>query len=200
MNRFVLTGVAMLACALAGCANAPDTTAASRATPRYDSPEWGFSIDQPAGWQALHGFSGSYLANGAWKAFAGSASPGTPIVAIVMPGSNRITDAEVRIGASKAPTEVAACLQPPDAVQPGSVHRMTIGDTEFTTFEAGDAAMSHRMRVRAYRTVHDGACYAIDEVVFGTNPDVYDPPATPPFSDDAAFARMQPVIASLRFK
>ncbi|HET7223673.1 MAG TPA: hypothetical protein VFI81_10775, partial [Rhodanobacteraceae bacterium] len=69
----------------------------------------------------------------------------------------------------------------------------------FTTFEAADAAMSHHLDVHAYRTVRNGACYAIDLLVFGVNPEVYDPPATPPFSDARAFDKMRAVIRSLRF-
>lgn len=116
-----------------------------------------------------------------------------------MPGSNHVTDAEIRIGASHAPDAVTGCLQPPAAVRPGTVAHRQIGGIDFTSFEAADAAMSHRLLVHGYRTVHGGTCYAIDLVVFATNPQVYDPPARPPFGDDEAFARMQPVLDSFRF-
>ena len=59
--------------------------------------------------------------------------------------------------------------------------------------------MSHHLDVHAYRTVRDGACYAIDLLVFGVNPAVYDPPATPPFSDAHAFKAMRETLQSLRF-
>ena len=59
--------------------------------------------------------------------------------------------------------------------------------------------MSHHLDVHAYRTVRDGACYAIDLLVFGVNPAVYDPPATPPFSDAFALAAMRDVLQSLQF-
>src|SRR6185312_319615 len=60
-------------------------------------------------------------------------------------------------------------------------------------------AIRQHLDVHAYRTVHDGACYAIDLLVFGVNPAVYDPPATPPFSDTHAFAAMRDVLQSLEF-
>ena len=53
--------------------------------------------------------------------------------------------------------------------------------------------------MRAFRTVRNGACYAIDLLVFGVNPAVYDPPATPPFSDTHAFEAMDDALRSLRF-
>jgi hypothetical protein len=82
----------------------------------------------------------------------------------------------------------------------GSVATERINGIEFTTFEAADAAMSHHLHVHAYRTVRDSACYAIDLVVFGVNPQVYDPPATPPFSDAHAFDAMRAVLRSLAFE
>ncbi|HET8701746.1 MAG TPA: copper resistance protein NlpE, partial [Nitrococcus sp.] len=74
-----------------------------------------------------------------------------------------------------------------------------ISGVTFTTFEAGDAAMSHYLTTRSYRAVHQATCYAIDVLVFGTNPQVYDPPATPPFTKAQAFARLLPVARNLQF-
>lgn len=121
------------------------------------------------------------------------------MLALTMPGSDKITDAEIRIGASRDARDLHDCTTPPSAVRPGSVETRTIGGAGFTTFEAADAAMSHHLEVHAYRTVRNGACYAIDLLVFGVNPAVYDPPATPPFSDAHAFAAMRGVLQSLRF-
>lgn len=144
-------------------------------------------------------FGSSYLANGAWKAFVAPDSQGKPVVALVVPGSNRITDAEIRIGASRAPGEVDRCTTPPATVRAGSIATARINGTTFSTFDAADAAMSHRLDVHAYRVVHAGTCYAIDLLVFGVNPDVYDPPAKPPFSNARAFRAMHAAIQSLRF-
>lgn len=163
------------------------------------SGAWGFRIDVPPGWTVRRDFQSSYLANGAWKSFASPDSHGQPVVALTLPGSNKITDAEIRIGASRDAKEVRDCTTPPAAVRPGSVATRHIHGVAFTTFEAADAAMSHRLKVHTYRTVHGGACYAIDLLVFGVNPAVYDPPATPPFSDAHAFEAMNDALQSLRF-
>jgi len=160
---------------------------------------WGLRIDAPRAWAVRHDFAHGYLANDSWKSYAGPDSHGTAIVSFTLPGSNEITSAEIRIGASRDAREIAQCTVPPDAVRSGSVHRDRIGDQEFTAFAASDAAMSHWLDVRGYRAVHGGACYAVDLLVYGTNPAVYDPPATPPFSREQAFARMTAVLRTFRF-
>ena len=49
-------------------------------------------------------------------------------------------------------------------------------------------------------SAESGACYAIDLLVFGVNPQVYDPPAAPPFSDAHAFEAMRSVLGSFAFE
>ncbi|HEX5961655.1 MAG TPA: hypothetical protein VFY97_10485 [Rhodanobacteraceae bacterium] len=179
--------------------DSPGSAARPAAGRSITSADWGFSIGVPAGWAVRHGFHPSYLANAAWKTFAGSDSQGKPVLSLVMPGSNRISDAEIRIGASRAANEVRHCTTPPSAARAGSTATQPINGATFATFDARDAAMSHHLHVRAYRSVHDGACYAIDLLVFGADPEVYDPPATPPFSDAQAFRQMQDVLQTFRF-
>ncbi|WP_157074304.1 hypothetical protein [Pseudoxanthomonas mexicana] len=41
-------------------------------------------------------------------------------------------------------------------------------------------------------------CIAIDLLVAGTRPEVYDPPATAPFDEAAARARLQEALAAVR--
>lgn len=180
---------------------ATNTSTASKADHEnaFVSAEWGFRIDVPPGWTVRRDFQSSYLANGAWKSFAPPDSRGQPVLALSVPGSNNITDAEIRIGASRDPMEVHDCTAPPSAVRSGSVATRDVQGVTFTTFEAADAAMSHHLDVHAYRTVHDDACYAIDLLVFGVKPAVYDPPATLPFSDTHAFSAMREVLQSLEF-
>lgn len=172
---------------------------ASSPIQHYINTEWSFRIDLPDGWTTSDGFAKSYLANDSWKTFASPDSQGTPIVALVMPGSNSVSDAEIRIGASHAPGAIVNCMQPPAAARPGSVSLHEIQGVPFTAFDAADAAMSHHLKVHAYRAMHNGTCYAIDLLVFGTNPQVYSPPATPPFSDAEAFAAMHEILTSFRF-
>ncbi len=178
---------------------AAPATVAGRSQRRFTSTRWGFSIDEPEGWPVRRGFRGGYLATHTWKTYAAPGSRGTPVVALGVPGSDHVSAAEIRIGGSRSPAEVARCTQPPDSVRAGSARRVAIDGIPFTRFDAGDAAMSHYLDVRSYRTVHDGACYAIDLVVYGTNPAVYSPPATPPFTRAHAFAQMEQVLQGFRF-
>jgi hypothetical protein len=165
----------------------------------FRSKEWGFHIDYPSEWTLQRDFDHGYLDNGAWKTYAAPGSKGTSVLALSLPGSNAITAGELRIGVSNAADEVRRCIAPPDAVRPGSVGEAHIGDVAFAKFEAADAAMGHYLSVRSYRTVHDGRCYAIDLLVTGTNPQVYDPPPTPPFTRAHAFEQLQQALQGFRF-
>lgn len=200
--------MALFACSDGGTNGAPPAqsamsapaSSASESPHAFVSQAWGFRIDVPSGWTLRRDFPSSYLTNDAWKTFAAPGSQGEPVVSLTVPGSNHITDAEIRIGVSRAPAEVQRCTTPPSAVRAGSVATQRINDVPFTTFEAADAAMSHHLDVHAFRVVHGGACYAIDLLVFGVNPAVYDPPATSPFSDAKVFDAMRAVIQTFRFK
>ena len=164
-----------------------------------ESERFGFRIEYPKGWTAQREFHGSYLANGTWKTYAAPGSSGTPVAALVVAGSNHVTDAEVRIGVSRAPEEVQACATPPSSLRDGSTSREHIDGADFVTFHASDAAMSHYLDVHSYRAVHAGACYAIDLLVYGTDPQVYDPPAKTPFSKQQAFTAMRDVLRTFHF-
>lgn len=85
------------------------------------------------------------------------------------------------------------------AARPGTQGQTIISGVTFTTFKAGDAAMSHYLTTRSYRAVHQATCYAMDVLVFGANPEVYDPPVAPPFTKAQAFAHLIPVARNLWF-
>lgn len=164
-----------------------------------ESNRFGFRIAYPKGWTARRDFRGGYLANGGWKTYAAQGSQGTPVAALVVAGSNRVTDAEMRIGVSRAADEVKICATPPSPLRAGSTDRERIDGADFVRFEASDAAMNHHLDVHSYRAVHDDACYALDLLVYGTNPQVYDPVPKPPFSKKQAFAAMHDVLRTFHF-
>ncbi len=192
--------LALVACTGGGPAAAGSRQASTAHAERtFASKAWGFAVSYPADFRATPGFSHGYLQNGAWKTYAGPESKGQPIVALVLAGSNAVTDAELRIGASRNPRSVADCTEPPGAVRPGSLGHAMLDGVRFATFRARDAAMNHYLFVHSYRAVHDGACFAIDLLVYGTNPQVYSPPRTPPFTHEEAFMRLQVALAGFRF-
>ncbi|MEP7186912.1 MAG: hypothetical protein ABI767_13855 [Rhodanobacter sp.] len=147
-----------------------------------------------------HDFQRSYLDNAAWKAFAAPASQGTPAVALVLDGSNKITAAELRIGTSENENAVAHCLDVPDSGVPSKADAVSLAGTPFVRFRASDAAMSHYLDVEGYRAMHSGRCYAIDLIVNGTRPEVYDPPATPPFDRATARQKLQDALQGFRLQ
>lgn len=159
----------------------------------------GFAIAVPPGMYVRHDFQRSYLGGAAWKSFVGADDHGEPVVALVLDHSNAVTAAELRIGVGDDATARAHCLDVPASGVPAQVSRVTLAGVRFTRFRAVDAAMSHYLRVDAYRAVHDGRCYAIDLLVTGTRPEVYDPPATPPFEQDEARERLRDALAGFRF-
>lgn len=165
----------------------------------FISERYGLSVNYPADLELQRAFSRSYLAAAGWKTYLGAdAPPGQALVALVMPQSNAVTRGELRIGVSRDPAALESCTRLPSAAQPGSSRQVMISDVPFTAFQAADAAMSHSLNVTSLRGVHDGTCYAIDVLVFATNPQVYDPPATPPFSAKDVFARLLPVAMQLK--
>lgn len=166
----------------------------------FSSRRYGVRIDYPRDWILRRTFKRSYLASGGWKAYTGPDSPsGRPLVALILPGSNDITAAELRIGVSRRPDALRTCTDLPVAARPGTQGQTIISGVTFTTFEAGDAAMSHYLTTRSYRAVHQATCYAMDVLVFGASPEVYDPPVAPPFTKAQAFAHLIPVARNLRF-
>lgn len=201
--------------ALAACGS-PDRSAPAPRTPtaaatvqqhapraqrlhRFHSARLGFYIDYPASMDSSVRFDSHYLANDAWKAYAPPQSKGAAVLMLTLPGSNDVTAGELRIGVSSTARAIAQCRQPPASVQPSTRATATINGIGFTTWHAADAAMSHYLKVHSYRTVHGKYCYAIDLMVIGTNPEVYSPPKTPPFTSNEAFTALEQALHGFHF-
>ena len=183
----------------ASTATARHTSTPRAGTKRFRSKRLGFYIDYPEGMASSVRFDSHYLTNDNWKVYAKPKSPGFPVLMLTLPGSNEVTAAELRIGISSDDKEVRQCKQPGNAAQPSNQGKADINGTDFVTWHAHDAGMSHYLKVRSYRTVHEHYCYAIDLVVTGTNPDVYQPPKTPPFSQKEAFAKLHKALEGFHF-
>jgi len=176
----------------------PAAAAAERPSPVYEEAKPGIAVGPVAGGRGALDFQRDYLASPSWKLFAPPDSKGTPLVALVLEGSDRVTAGELRIGRSAEAMQITSCLEPPaEATGPAAPATVDIGGVPFTHFTVGDAAMSHYVNAESYRAVHDGACYAIDLVVAGTRPEVYDPPRTPPFSQQEAAARLAEALKAV---
>lgn len=186
---------------LGACTQAPTavlaaTTAAG--TPVVDRAH-GLAIAMPQGMHLRRDFRRDYLADARWKTFAAADSRGEPVLALVLNGSNAITAAELRIGASTDAQALAHCRDVPASGVAPAAAEVTLSGVPWLRFHAADAAMSHYLEVEAYRTVHAGRCYAIDLLITGTRPEVYDPPATPPFDRVAVMVKLRRALVALRF-
>lgn len=195
-----VTGASPLDAAGAPQASARPAPSVAATAPGHDfaEPAPGIAVGPVPGTHIARDFKRSYLTLDAWKLYPAAGSTGKPLVAVVVDGSNEVTSAEMRIGRSDTATDISACLAAPDAAT-GPSDTAEIDGVRFTHFTASDAAMSHYVSAEGYRAVHNGACYAIDLIVAGTRPDVYDPPRTPPFTNDAARQRLASALAAVHW-
>jgi hypothetical protein len=159
----------------------------------------GISLALPRDMDLRRDFQRSYLDAATWKAFAAPGSHGAAAAALVLDGSNKITAAELRVGVSTDADEVTRCTEVPATGAATASDPVSLEGTDFVHFHAGDAAMSHYLKVEGYRAVHDGRCYAIDRWISGTRPRVYDPPGTLPFANADALRRLHGALAGCRF-
>lgn len=192
---------ALLLAACGGCTArpadpAPPAAAAPGDVGGFAEPGKGIAVRPVAGTHLAHDFKRSYLTLDAWKLYPAPGSAGTPLVAVVVNGSNEVTSAEMRIGRSTTAADITACRVPP-AQASGAAAPVVVGGVAFAHFKTSDAAMSHYVSADSYRAVRDGACYAIDLIVAGTRPEVYDPPRTPPFSQAAADKALAAALAAV---
>ncbi len=173
----------------------------SREAPRvqFADDSLGIAVLQTPGFALRRDFRRDYLAASEWKTYAESGSVGTPLLALVLDGSNAVTAAELRIGTSNEAAATEHCEDIADSAESVASDQVRIDGQPFRHFSAGDAGMSHYLRVESYRAVRHGRCYAIDLLVSGTRPEVYDPPRTPPFDEATARARLQEALAAVRF-
>lgn len=170
---------------------------------RFVSHQYGMVLDYPGGLTVHHEFQPGYFLGTRWNAYAPKNVAGDALLALRLPESNEVTKGILRLGASDAPRAVRHCVLSATAVDWVSRHKaesVQIAGVTFQRVTHSGAGMSHYLQRRSYRAVHDGHCIAIDLIVAGTNPHVYAPPRTPPFSVDAAFTRLTALLDGFRFR
>ncbi len=177
---------------------APPVTGREAPQFQFSDDEIGIALAPKPGFALRREFTRDYLSNGDWKTFAAPDVRGEPLVALVLDGSDKITAAELRIGTSTDSHALVTCLDPPEGATTEPPDEVRIDGQAFRHFRASDAAMSHYQSVDAYRSVRNGRCLAIDLLIAGTRPEVYDPPATPPFDEANARARLQEALGAVR--
>jgi len=198
--------LALLGLALAACHERTPPAPQARPTPAkasaprtFTETTLGLTLPVPTGMTLRRDFQRSYLDAGAWQTFAGKNSQGRPLAALVMDGSNKVTAGELRVSESDAAEALAHCEDIPASAAPDSTSIEKLDGVAFQHFRAGDAAMSHYLKVDGYRAVRAGHCVAIDLLVYGTRPEVYDPPATAPFTEDQAWSALHAALGGLHW-
>ncbi len=164
----------------------------------FDDMLTGLHLAAPAGLQWRRDFHPQFLTPSGWAMFVPAGQAGTPLAALLVDGSNEITAAELRVGRSDDPQAVAGCMQAPAEAQ-GTPEPVVLDGVDFVHYHAADAAMSHYLQVDGYRGMRHGHCVAIDLIVSGTRPEVYDPPRQPPFAVEAAQAELRQALAALQW-
>lgn len=189
-----------LAVVLAACQSEQSTptndTKATKSPIRFIADDYPVTFDHDPALQRVDEADAGYFDDGGWQ--IADTAPGERLLLLVLPDSNAIATGLWRLGVSRAPAAIDACLTlPPNARDAGS---RNIDGRPFHAFTLADAGMSHFQRIEGYRARIDGACYAVDLIVQGTNGQVYDPPRQAPFSADHALERLREITTGLRFE
>jgi hypothetical protein len=155
----------------------------------YTNGEYGFVVSYPETAQLEEEFFTTYHLNDAWRVNADPEAEGDPIVAIRAYSTEsdhsypRYFHALVRIGASKDAKEIANCERvTPDRGETALPDAMFNGTT-WKVFSFQQAGMQQYVRGVSYRTMHDGACIAVEKIAAGSN--YQDDPDSPEDVPDA---------------
>lgn len=136
----------------------------------YTNGEEGFLIAYPEGARVAEVFENAHLL-GAWS--VSSTLPGVPLLEILSYTRTsdtdypRYFDALVRLGVSRDKEALRACEKAGNGEV--ALGERTIGDVAWHAFAYSDAGMMKYVRATSYRTVHNGACYALEEIVAGSS-------------------------------
>ncbi len=158
-----------------GAQTAPNST-------KLQNTKYGFEITAPAGATPETFFKNYSLLSDSWRMNApttGSASKGMALLAIPIirieqndsgPAENKSYPLnlaiEVRVGVSSS---TADCYKKDEGYSNQKVSDVAINGISFKKFSFGDAAMMKYVQGESYRTVHNGLCYAIEQIKTGSS-------------------------------
>ncbi|HYF28999.1 MAG TPA: hypothetical protein VEA36_01375 [Candidatus Paceibacterota bacterium] len=137
----------------------------------YTNGPYGFAITYPERAVVADAFASAHLPS-SWRVNA--IGEGNPIVSITTYATAsehaypRHFEAVVRIGASTDVREVRECLRPTADRGETALPDATFGGATWKVFSFGDAGMQRYVRGESYRTVHEGACVAIERITAGS--------------------------------
>ncbi|MGC9603521.1 MAG: hypothetical protein ABSF47_03575 [Minisyncoccia bacterium] len=177
----------------------------------YVNEEYGFEIQYPKNITPTSDFGTFYHLPALWRSGAltdeNGQSNGKPIISIPVfyAESNdsypRYFSAQLRIGASADPKDVATCLENDQGYTTEPKSDTTINGVDFKKFEFSDAAMMQYLKVASYRIIHNGVCFAVEQIETGSH---YrdDPPSAKDIPDaqlNAYFESINDIVKTFRF-
>jgi hypothetical protein len=168
----------------------------------YTTGQYGFSIFYPSSLHVVNSFDTQYLLPNSWRSNA--VATGTPILEILGYQTTSTTsypryfESEIRIGRSDDPKELAACsVAGAEESKKGDTE---IGGEDWKTFSLGDNAMMQYVQGTSYRTVHDGYCYALEQLETGS--DYRDASSTSDIPDSilaGKYTDLAPIVSTFVF-
>ncbi|KAF0805649.1 hypothetical protein A6D6_02097 [Alcanivorax xiamenensis] len=198
-TRRIATLLLVTPLTLAGCDNSTGETGAEAFPAAFHSGEYGIGLAYDNHQARAVTETGGYFGDPAWRLDAEPDAPGERLLVLRLNDSDEILTGELRLGVSRDPGQVENCTRPGPLATSSETGTTERDGALFTTYQGGDAAMNHFQSLRAYRAVHHGTCYAIDLVLQGTNPEVYDPPREAPFSREQGFERLEALLSGVAF-
>jgi hypothetical protein len=147
---------------------------------KYQNDTYGFEVTYPKDLNPETSFRKYYALSDKWRSQAPEEQQGNAIVAIpvfrvdnpdgVATGKPYpiYFSAEVRVGASSDPQAVADCLKTDPGYTEQKHETVDLNGTQFERFEFGDAAMMQYVQGVSYRTVHNGTCFAMEQLKAGS--------------------------------
>jgi len=197
-------GGVLASAAPAGCAAGASSDAAMAGQPqRWRSADGRVSLLRPAAAKLSTQDVpvGSLMTSGWRLIWDGTApTPGTlevrlALAVIAPPPQTRKTE-YLQIGMSRDPVSVRTCLS--GGLQGGSARRLPdriIHGQRYTVWTHTDSGMSQTIDARDLRTVHDGACYALERFSYADS--ASDPDASVSLSERRGAAALDAALASV---
>lgn len=171
----------------------------------YTNGTYGLVVSYPETAQIEEEFFTTYHLNNSWRVNAETA--GDPIVVIRAYSTEsdhsypRYYHALVRIGASTDAKDVTSCEKVTPDRGETPLPDATINGRTWKVFSFQQAGMQQYVRGESYRTVHDGACIAVEKIAAGSS--YRDDPDSP---DDVAdvllderYAGLSSIVESVMF-
>jgi hypothetical protein len=178
----------------------------------YNAPsEWqtdanntagGFSIAYPIDFDTQDNYPATPSAD--WRLDANGAS-GVKYFVLTVPRAfeqqTNFVDTTLTVGESKDKTAIAQCLTPDQGAEPTmATSSATINGVTFTIFHTSGAGAGNYYETTSYRTIHAGACYAIEYTVHSGQIANY--PASyglKPFDENKIHSLLQTIVATFKF-